>query len=203
MSVFHTNGHERLENPALKLVTCYTNLYEKVSIFHLKQNTVMKSKLLLIVISLIATQLNLNELNAQTSSSKLDQLALIQQYNGNWEGRVWDNTLCRFSITIKNKGGEGSFTYYTNEKDLGTGKQIWFYDEVNDIFMVHQLYDFKTFHTWKIKFVEPTKAICEIQNSKSEEPVVKWSMDFLPSGEMRQTLMSETKQVSYTYKKVK
>lgn len=163
----------------------------------------MNTRLFLFSVFLILMQSELINLNAQTTSSKLDQVTLVQQYNGNWEGSVWENTLCRFTITIKNKGGEGTFTYYTKEKELGTGKQIWFYDEVNDYILVTQLYDFKNFHIWKIKFVEPNKAICEISGGiKTDTPSEKWIMEFLPTGELRQTLISETRQVSYTYKKV-
>ena len=163
----------------------------------------MKSKLFLFAISILLMQMSFNYLHGQSSAPKLDQLALMQQYNGNWNGSVWDNTFCRFTITLKNKGGEESFTYYTKEKELGTGKQIWYYDETADQILVAQLYDFKNFYIWKIKFIEPNKAICEISsNIKTESPSEKWSMEFLPTGEIRQTLISETRKVTYTYQKV-
>lgn len=78
--------------------------------------------------------ISLNELQAQTTQTNLNQFELIKQFIGNWKGEVGKDTTAFWDIKSSGTGLECNFKYFTNGKLVMEGKQLWGYDKKVDKF---------------------------------------------------------------------
>ena len=90
------------------------------------------------IITTIAVFLSicLNGLQAQTTSTNLNQVELIKQFISNWKGEVGKDTTAYWEIKSNGTGLECNFRYVTKDKMIMEGKQLWAYDKKVDKFIL-------------------------------------------------------------------
>ena len=77
-----------------------------------------------------------NGLKAQSTLTRLDQVELIKQFVGNWNGDTGKDTTVFWEIKFNGTGLECSFRYLTKDKIILEGKQLWGYDKKVDKFIL-------------------------------------------------------------------
>jgi hypothetical protein len=135
-------------------------------------------------------------------TEKLDQIALLKQFNGNWEGVVGVDSICRFTLQINDRGGEGSYVYSAKGKVYEEGKQLWGYDRKADKIIVTQLINYEWIGIWKLKFISPKVAKCsfyQVGNMKNSSD--DWLMELVSKDELKESQISSGK--VFNYKRVK
>ena len=74
----------------------------------------------------------LNEVQAQTTTTKLNQVELMQQLLGNWKGELAKDTIMIMNWTSYGKASEDNYKVVTKDKILYSRKAIYGYDQKYD-----------------------------------------------------------------------
>ena len=162
-------------------------------------------KALFVLLSIICLGSFLNTILAQSSEARLDQVALMKQFEGNWHANLGQDSVCDFNVTLTKKGGEGIFTYSAKGKPFFQGKQLWGYMSNIDRIIVCQLFvNIGWIQVWKMQFINPTKVLAQLYNIDNQDKVVEaWEMEFKSSDTLTETLISSQKKQVNTFNRVK
>jgi hypothetical protein len=157
-------------------------------------------------IAIALTFMLFSKSTAQTTETgeKLDQIALMKQFEGTWEATIGVDSLSKFTLTLPGKGGECEFVYSTKGKVYAKGKQLWGIDPKEDMIIAVQMTNYRSVGIWKMKFITPKEvkaSLYSIDNPK--DPKVEWKMEFVSEEELKQTLINSKKTKILNYKRIK
>ena len=121
--------------------------------------------------------------NAQTIPSKLNQIELMKQFVGSWKCEISKDTV-EYEETISyGTGLEAYKKYFTKDKIIMEGKQLYGYDKKNDKFILSGLFIGMDIELCEIWFT--SKNICIVYPysdiSKCERAPFKVELEFKSS----------------------
>jgi hypothetical protein len=102
----------------------------------------MKTSLLCTVFATILS-LSTHEIKAQTIQGKLNQMELLKQFLGVWEGEVSKDTVMILNLTsFGGKAIENNYKVVTKDKIIYSGKEIYGYNQKYDKIVLAAIKDY-------------------------------------------------------------
>ena len=89
-----------------------------------------KYYLILVVIGFLV--IGLSEIQAQTTQPKLNQVELMKQFIGNWEGLQGKDTIIYWNVKAIGTGLDSYDKFVINGKIIFEQRQIWGYDSIRN-----------------------------------------------------------------------
>jgi hypothetical protein len=123
----------------------------------------------------------INEIQAQTTQTKLNQVELMKQFIGTWKGEVGKDTTFIMKGKSLWKGLEFYWKTETKAKILSEGKSIMGYDKTNDRIIESQIWNYsRNIILWSGLFSTANKyeAILLKEISTPEKATEKWEYEF-------------------------
>ena len=148
----------------------------------------------------------LNGVQAQTTTTKLNQVELTKQFIGNWKVDMAKDTVGYWDAKAFGTGFECYFKTVTKDKMISEGKQLFGYDSKIDKYLAATLFKGMDMEIWALWFTSNNKYVITYYSDISNPDKSSFKMDgeFKSPDVYTDTYIMNGKPVmTYTYTRVK
>lgn len=148
----------------------------------------------------------LNEIQAQPTQTKLNQVELAKQFVGSWSGEIAKDTILNWNIKSVGTGEDCNYKYVTKGKTIIKGKQLWGYVKGIDKYIVAVITEKPDIEIYAFWFTAKNKYIMlqygDISNP--EKASIKYEGEFKTPETFVETFFMNNKPVkTYSFVRVK
>jgi len=151
--------------------------------------------------------IGLSENQAQTTQPKLNQVELMKQFIGNWEGSQGKDTIIYWNVKAFGKGLDIYDKFVVNGKIIIEQRQIWGYDSNLDKFIGAILQKGQNIWIMAWWFTSNNEYVCTTYNDVSNFDNVSWKevgdCKLLPDSLSQTTFLNGKAVIKFGFKRVK
>jgi hypothetical protein len=145
-----------------------------------------------------------NGIQAQYTTTKLNQVDLIKQFVSSWKGEVGKDTTALWDIKSSGDGLECKFKYVTKDNIIMEGAQQWVYDKKTDKFILSSATNDIDNGTSGLWFTSKNKCLIISDINNPEKATFKIETEFKsPDTFIQKTIVNSSIIKTATYNRVK